>query len=196
MSNRGNLFVIAATNRPNAIDPALRRPGRLDREVAVPVPDVAERTEILQHLFASSPGVDCTSLAVACVGFVGADLEELRRQVVLQSVATGTTLTTADVLRAADALTPSTQRNEFNVAKPDVTWSSVGGLEDIKARLTESIQWPLEHAAVLRRFNIKSSSGVLLHGPPGCSKTTLVRAAANASQVPSRPLILGLLPLD
>eukprot|EP00891_Asterochloris_glomerata_P007187 jgi/Astpho2/7187/Aster-01505 len=205
----GRLTIIAATNRPNAIDPALRRPGRLDREVLIPVPGPQERTAILRLQAAGLPldsSVDLPGLAVACHGYSGADLAALCRQAAMVALTeAASALLSGEQLEAAldpDLARPVSQV-DFEAAMkkvgPSITrgsevevspvlWEDIGGLPEVKQRLKQAVQWPLEHASSFERLGLSPPRGVLLHGPPGCSKTTLARAAATASRASLFPL--------
>ncbi|KAL8272707.1 hypothetical protein Esti_003343 [Eimeria stiedai] len=197
-SNR-NVVVLAATNRPNQLDPALRRFGRFDREIEVPIPDAAGRLEILkkktQHMRLKLD-VDLARIAADSHGFVGADLAQLcleaamlclRDQVehidfdrdtvdpeVLRRLEVGQ----EHFLAALGTVNPSALR-ERHVEVPNVRWEDIGGLEDVKRELRETVQYPVEHAAKFREFGLRPSRGVLFYGPPGCGKTLLAKAVAN-----------------
>ncbi|MDG6906202.1 MAG: CDC48 family AAA ATPase [Nitrososphaerota archaeon] len=202
MESRGKVVVIAATNRPNALDPALRRPGRFDREIVIGVPDSKGRLEILQIHTRGMPlaeDVDLQKLASSSHGFVGADLEALAKEAamrslrrVLPSIDLEKKSIPADVLNKIvvkmsdfqDALTevePSAMR-EVLVEVPNVRWSDVGGLAEIKRELQESIEWPLKYRDVFDYAKTKPPKGILLYGPPGTGKTLLAKAVANESE--------------
>ncbi|KAK9812818.1 hypothetical protein WJX72_004297 [[Myrmecia] bisecta] len=200
-ASAGHLSVVAATNRPNAIDPALRRPGRLDREVAISVPNLQDRAAILQlHARALPLGgnVDLAGLAAACHGYSGADLAALCREAAMHAMASdaeaflegrsdsaGVSLTghvsQGDFQAAMQRVGPSITRGS-EVDVPAVRWEDIGGLEEVKRRLQQAVEWPLLHEAAFKRLGLAPPRGVLLHGPPGCCKTTLARAAATASK--------------
>ncbi|KAJ2337445.1 AAA+-type ATPase [Coemansia sp. RSA 2681] len=200
------VVVIGATNRPNAIDPALRRPGRFDREVEVPVPSPAARLQILRTKLAATPNSltadHVAQVAAATHGFVGADLEALVREAAVAGVkrygeakrrggcANGAgndaggeikladlRIEHADVLAALRRVRPSSMR-EVALEIPDVRWSDVGGQHATKQLLRESVEWPLRHPDAFRRMGIRPPKGVLLYGPPGCSKTLTAKALA------------------
>lgn len=193
MKARGQVVVLAATNRPNAIDPALRRPGRFDREIHIPIPDRPARRDILEIFTRGMPltdDIDLDTLADRTHGFVGADLEALCRESAIRSLrrVLGTTGSPADALEtlrvqpddfrlALTDVKPSATREVF-VEKPDVSWDDVGGLEDVRERLVEALQWPLEHPELFAAADLRPARGILLHGPPGCGKTLLARTAA------------------
>lgn len=202
MESRGKVVVIAATNRPNAIDPALRRPGRFDREIVIGVPDSKGRLEILQIHTRGMPleqDVDLQKLAASSHGFVGADLEALAKEAamrslrrVLPSIDLEKKSIPADVLNKIvvkmsdfqDALTevePSAMR-EVLVEVPNVRWSDVGGLAEIKKELQESVEWPLKYRDVFDYAKTRPPKGILLYGPPGTGKTLLAKAIANESE--------------
>ncbi|WP_338501943.1 CDC48 family AAA ATPase [Sphingomonas kaistensis] len=199
---RQNLVVIAATNRPEAIDEALRRPGRFDREIVVGVPDEAGRREILGIHTRGMPlaeGVDLDGLARRTYGFVGADLAALTREAALESVrrimpelnlADGSIPTevldklsvlTTDFDNALKRVQPSAMR-EVMVQVPTVGWDDVGGLDQAAAKLKEGIELPLKHAEAFKRLGIRPAKGFLLYGPPGTGKTLLAKAAARESE--------------
>ncbi|MWV64721.1 CDC48 family AAA ATPase [Halorubrum sp. JWXQ-INN 858] len=201
LEERGEVVVIGATNRVDAIDPALRRGGRFDREIEVGVPDRDGRKEILQVHTRNMPltdGVDLDEYAENTHGFVGADLESLakesamhalrriRPQLDLESdeidadVLNSIQVTEGDFKEAIKGIKPSALREVF-VEIPDVTWSDVGGLEDTKERLRETIQWPLEYPEVFEELDMQAAKGVLMYGPPGTGKTLLAKAVANES---------------
>ena len=199
LEDRGRITVIGATNRVDAVDPALRRPGRFDREIEIGVPDTAGRAEILQIHTRGMPleeDVDLDRYADHTHGFVGADLESLATEAamgalrrvrpdldlddeeiaadVLDSIA----VTDDDFREALRGIEPSAMREVF-VETPDVSWADVGGLDAAKARLQETIQWPMEHSDAYDRVGLDPSNGVLLYGPPGTGKTLLAKAVAN-----------------
>jgi transitional endoplasmic reticulum ATPase len=203
MAKRKQVVVIAATNLPNAIDPALRRPGRFDREIAIPIPDRAGRREILDIHSRGMPlaaDVDLDRLAEVTHGFVGADLEALCREAAMSSLRRAlpgldlsgaqipyAQLATLDV-RMADFraalrdVEPSAVR-EVAVEVPSVKWDEVGGLADVKRQLVEAVEWPLKYPELFRAAGVRPPKGVLLSGPPGCGKTLLAKAAATQTGV-------------
>ncbi|KAJ3149244.1 hypothetical protein HDU89_003962 [Geranomyces variabilis] len=196
MSERGSLIVIGATNKPNAIDAALRRPGRFDREVAIDVPSASARLAILASTCKSLPladDVDIPALATATNGYVGADLAALTREAALIAVRGGSTSAPGAIQAALNEVNhacfvaalahlggPSTQRGA-GVSVERLTWDDVGGLEGVKKRLRQAVEWPLQHKATFQRLGLRPPRGVLLYGPPGCSKTTLVKIIAATS---------------
>ncbi len=201
LEERGDVIVIGATNRPDAIDPALRRGGRFDREVEVGVPDRDGRLEILQVHTRGMPladDVDLETLAESTHGFVGADIESLskeaamnalrriRPQIDLESqeidaeVLEGLRITRTDFKDALKGVEPSAMREVF-AEVPDVSWDEVGGLASTKERLQETIQWPLAYPGVFEFMDLQAAKGVLLYGPPGTGKTLLAKAVANES---------------
>ncbi|MBP1922269.1 transitional endoplasmic reticulum ATPase [Halorubrum alkaliphilum] len=202
LEDRGEVVVIGATNRVDAIDPALRRGGRFDREIEVGVPDRDGRKEILQVHTRTMPlvdGIDLDEYAENTHGFVGADLESLakesamhalrriRPQLDLESdeidadVLNSIQITENDFKQAMKGIEPSALREVF-VEVPDVTWDQVGGLSDTKERLRETIQWPLEYPEVFEELDMQAAKGVLLYGPPGTGKTLLAKAVANEAE--------------
>ena len=196
---RGQVVVIGATNRPNAIDPALRRAGRFDREIDIGVPDEVGRMEILRiHTknMKLSEDVDLESVAKTTHGFVGSDLKSLCQEAALQCIREKMDLIDidddhidAEVLDAmcvtnehfkfaSGQSNPSSLR-ETVVEIPNTTWEDIGGLDDVKANLREMILYPIEHPDKFHKFGMKPSKGVLFYGPPGCGKTLLAKAVAN-----------------
>ncbi|TAL47092.1 AAA family ATPase [archaeon] len=202
LKKRGKVVVIAATNRPNAIDPALRRPGRFDREIELPVPSRAGRLEILMIHTRSMPldkDIDLSWLADVTYGYVGADLwslakeaamsalrrvlpemkwkteEELPREVMEKLI-----VKKQDFENALRNVEPSAMR-EVLVEIPKVKWNDIGGLESIKDSLKEMVEWPLKYPDSFSRMGIEPPKGVLLYGPPGTGKTLLAKAVANES---------------
>lgn len=203
LNQRQNVIVIAATNIPNAIDPALRRPGRFDREISIPIPDRNGRSHILEIHSRGMPlagDVNLSRLSEITHGFVGADLEALCREaamICLRRIMPDIdfALTSIpyeqlaklevhmdDFLDALHDVEPSAIREVF-VEVPNVRWEDVGGLDEVKARLVESVEWPLNHAELFKRASVKPPKGILLTGPPGCGKTLLAKAIANESKV-------------
>jgi len=202
LEERGEVVVIGATNRVDAIDPALRRGGRFDREIEVGVPDREGRKEILQVHTRNMPlveAIDLDEYADNTHGFVGADLESLakesamhalrriRPEIDLESdeidadVLNSIQVTESDFKEAMKGIEPSALREVF-VEVPDVSWEQVGGLADTKERLRETIQWPLEYPEVFEELNMQAAKGVLMYGPPGTGKTLLAKAVANEAQ--------------
>ncbi|WP_129113495.1 CDC48 family AAA ATPase [Halegenticoccus tardaugens] len=193
--------VVAATASVDAIDPALRRPGRFDREIEIGVPDKGEREEILRIHTRGTPlgeSVDLETYAERTHGFVGADLENLVKESAMralrrirpadrsQSEEIDPTLldslrvTEADFNEALTGIEPSALREVFTEV-PDVSWDDVGGLSETKQRLQETVQWPLAYPDAYDRVNLRPATGVLLYGPPGTGKTLLAKAVANES---------------
>ena len=201
VKGRGQIVVIGATNRPNTLDPALRRFGRFDREIELGVPDEEGRLEILQiHTknMRLSEDIDLEGIAAQTHGFVGADLAQLCTEAALQCIREqmevidiedetidaeilAAMAVTQDHFNAAMKLcNPSVLRSTV-VQVPTVKWKDIGGLEDVKKQLVEMIQWPLEHPEVFLKYGQKPSRGVLFFGPPGCGKTLLAKAVASES---------------
>jgi len=202
MQARGNVIVIAATNREDSIDPALRRPGRFDREIEIGVPDKEGREEILQIHTRGMPldkDVNLKEIASSTHGFVGADLDALSRESAMKalkkvlpkidldkeeiptSVLETLKVRKADFVEAMKEVSPSALR-EVMVEVPDLKWSDIGGLGDVKTRLQEAVEWPLKHPEAFKRMGIRPTKAILLHGPPGCGKTLLAKAAATESE--------------
>jgi transitional endoplasmic reticulum ATPase len=203
LAKRQNLIVIAATNLPNVLDPALRRPGRFDREISIPIPDRNGRLEILEIHSRGMPlsqDVDLAHLAEITHGFVGADLEALCREaamICLRRIMPDIDFALSslpyeqisklevrmeDFLAALKDVEPSAIREVF-VEVPDVRWEDVGGLSEVKSRLIEAVEWPLRYAHLFEQAGIKPPKGILVSGPPGCGKTLLAKAVANESKV-------------
>jgi transitional endoplasmic reticulum ATPase len=201
LSARGKVVVIGATNRVNAIDPALRRPGRFDREIELGVPDRNGRLDILHihtRLMPLDNDVDLEKIADITHGFVGADLQSLTKEAAMHSLRKvlpdidlsddipAETLQKiivkmedfTDVLKEIE---PSAMREVF-VEIPDVTWNDVGGLDIIKQELLEAVEWPVIYRKLIRKSKIKTPKGIFLYGPPGTGKTLLAKAVANESQ--------------
>jgi transitional endoplasmic reticulum ATPase len=202
LQSRGQVIVIGATNIPDALDPALRRPGRFDREIMIPAPDKAGRLEILQIHTRSMPidaDVDLAQLAAVTHGFVGADLAALCREAAMNAVRTlipQMNLGSADLpyellmnldvnmahfLSALHEIEPSAIRDVL-IETPDVTWEQVGGLEDIKQVLKEAIDWPIRYPQLFAQAKVRPPRGILLCGPPGTGKTTIAKALARESE--------------
>ncbi len=202
LESRQNTVVIAATNRPEAIDEALRRPGRFDREIVIGVPDERGRREILGIHTRGMPlgdQVDLDSLARQTYGFVGADLSALSREAAIEAVRRimprldlGSRTIPADVLDtlsvtredfqlAIKRVQPSAMR-EVMVQAPNVSWDDVGGLDDARERLREGVELPLKNPDAFRRIGIRPAKGFLLYGPPGTGKTLLAKAVAREAE--------------
>lgn len=199
---RGKVVVIGATNRPNAIDPALRRPGRFDREIEIGVPDKKARLEILQIHTRGMPlaeDVELGKFADLTHGFVGADLAALAREAAMNSIRrvlpeldlevqsipaeilNRMTVTSEDFNNALREMTPSALREVF-IESPNVHWSDIGGLEDAKQELKEAVEWPMKYPALFKQTNAKPPKGILLYGAPGTGKTMLAKAVATESE--------------
>ncbi|MDF9746128.1 CDC48 family AAA ATPase [Natrinema salsiterrestre] len=202
LEERGRVTVIAATNRVDAIDPALRRGGRFDREIEIGVPDKEGRKEILQVHTRGMPldeGIDLDQYSESTHGFVGADLESLARESAMNAlrrirpeldleseeidadVLDSLEVTERDFKEALKGIQPSAMREVF-VEVPDVTWNDVGGLGETKEQLRETIQWPLDYPEVFEQMDMQAAKGVLMYGPPGTGKTLLAKAVANEAQ--------------
>ncbi len=203
LKRRGRVIVIAATNRPNALDPALRRPGRFDREIEITAPDRNGRYHILQIHTRGMPLADDVRLeeiANATHGFVGADLESLCREAAMVALRrfienneldadafhkvplSNLCVRKIDFDHALKVVYPSAIREVF-VEVPNVTWNQVGGHASVKEKLMEAVIWPLQHQAYFEQLNVSPPRGILLSGPPGCGKTLLARALATEGKV-------------
>ena len=203
LESRGQIVVIGATNIPNSLDPALRRPGRFDREISVPIPDRKGRFEILQIHTRGMPlaeDVDLKRVADLSHGFVGADLEALAKEAAMacvRDILPYVNLHTQDIpyekvaslevrmshfMAALMEIDPSAIREVF-VEIPDVSWEDIGGLEDVKEELIQAVSWPLRHAEVFERYSVQPTRGIMLHGPSGTGKTLLAKALAKESGV-------------
>jgi len=202
LTGRQNVIVIGATNRPDALDPALRRPGRFDREIVIGVPDKKGRHEILQIHTRGMPlakDVDLKKVEDMTHGYTGADLAGLCRETAMKalrrylpeinveeervppSVLEKMEIKMEDFLNAYKEITPTAMR-EVYVEVPTVKWTDVGGLESVKEDLREAVEWPLKNPQVFKRMGIRPPKGILLFGPPGCGKTLLARAVATESE--------------
>ncbi|CCQ32336.1 Cell division cycle protein [Halorhabdus tiamatea SARL4B] len=202
LEERGDVIVIGATNRLDALDPALRRGGRFDREIEIGVPDKKGRKEVLQVHTRGMPlndEIDIDEYAERTHGFVGADIEQLAKESAMNAlrrirpeidleadeidaeILENLEITGDDFKAALKGIEPSALREVF-VEVPDVSWADVGGLEDTNERLRETIQWPLEYPQVFEQMDMESAKGVLLYGPPGTGKTLLAKAVANEAQ--------------
>lgn len=198
MDGSGRLAVVAATNRPNSIDPALRRPGRFDQEIEISIPDVEARHDILRKQFSRmskqrqllSPE-DISNIASKTHGYVGADLIALCRESVMKTIQRGLNenierddlkVGINDVLEAMADIRPSAMREIF-LETPKVYWDDIGGQEELKQKMKEMIQLPLEAAETFAKLGVSAPKGVLLYGPPGCSKTLTAKALATESGI-------------
>ena len=201
LKGRGKVIVIGATNRPDSLDPALRRPGRFDREIEIGVPDRNGRKEILQIHTRGMPladDVDLDYLADVTHGFVGADLAALAREAAMSAlrrylpeidldkpipteVLRKMVVTMKDFKEALKSIEPSALR-EVLVEIPKVRWDDIGGLHEVKQRLREAVEWPLKNPKVFKRMGIRPPKGILLYGPPGTGKTLLAKAVATESE--------------
>jgi transitional endoplasmic reticulum ATPase len=203
LNKRGNVVVIGATNRPNSLDEALRRPGRFDREITFGVPDQKGRLEVLKIHTRNMPiekDVNLKEIARVTHGFVGADLQALAKEAAMSVLRRNLPklnlkekesippeflaklrITEKDFKVALKLVRPSAMR-EVLVEKPNTTWEDIGGLEDLKQELKEVVEWPLQHADAFERLGVKAPKGVLLYGPPGTGKTLLAKAVANESE--------------
>ena len=202
LSERGNVIVIGATNRPNALDSALRRPGRFDREIEIGIPDKQGRFEILQIHTRGMPladDVDLRKLAEMTHGYTGADLAALCRETAMKAlrrylpeinleeeripphILEKMKVKMEDFINAFREITPTAMR-EVAIEVPTVRWNNIGDLDEVKQELKEAVEWPLKNPEVFKRMGIEPPKGILLYGPPGCGKTLLARAVATESE--------------
>ncbi|MEP0825220.1 MAG: CDC48 family AAA ATPase [Nitrososphaera sp.] len=202
LEGRGKVIVIAATNRQNALDPALRRPGRFDREIEIKVPDKRGRLEILQIHARNMPldaDVDLQRIAAVSHGFVGADLEYLCKEAAMRclrrllpeldmedeklppEVLDRLIITQSDFDFAIRYVGPSAMREVF-LESPDVKWQDIGGLDGVKRELQEAVEWPLKYPDLYAKLGHTAPKGILLHGPSGTGKTLLAKAVATESE--------------
>ncbi len=201
LKSRGQVVVIGATNRPDALDPALRRGGRFDREIEIGVPDKDGRQEVLQIHTRGMPlddKVDLDEIADTTHGFVGADLEMLCKEAAMrvlrrvlpdikadeeipQETLKKMIIKKSDFKEALKEIQPSALR-EVLVQVPDIKWEDIGGLENAKQELREAVEWPLKYPESFDKFGVTPPKGVLIYGPPGTGKTLLAKAVANESQ--------------
>ena len=199
---RGKVIVISATNRPNAIDPALRRPGRFDREIEIKVPDKKGRRDILAIHSRNMPLADDVKLdKISSVshGYVGADLEYLCKEAAMKCLRRllpvldlqeeklppetldKLIVNQEDFTKALIEVTPSGMREVF-IENPDVKWEDVGGLKEVKQELQEAVEWPMKYPGLYDKLGHKMPRGILLHGPSGTGKTLLAKAVATESE--------------
>jgi transitional endoplasmic reticulum ATPase len=202
LSGRGNVIVIGATNRPGALDPALRRPGRFDREIEIGVPDKKGRYEVLQIHTRGMPlaeDVDLPKLSAMTHGYTGADLSALGRETAMKAlrrylpqinleeerippaVLEKMEVKMDDFLGAYKEVTPTAMR-EVYIEVTTVHWDDAGGLDDVKQHLIEAVEWPIKTPEIFTKLGIRPPKGILLYGPPGCGKTLLARAVATESE--------------
>ena len=202
MKSRGKVVVIAATNRPDSIDPALRRPGRFDREIEIGIPDDEGRFDILSIHTRGMPideKVDLKQISKTTHGFVGADLEILSKEAAMKSlrrilpeidydeekisseILEKIQITSEDFRDALKEVSPSALR-EVQVQVPNVSWDDVGGLDDLKEELKEAVEWPIKYKDAYDYVDVESPKGILLHGPPGTGKTLIAKALAKMTE--------------
>ncbi|MHA2180325.1 MAG: CDC48 family AAA ATPase, partial [Promethearchaeota archaeon] len=202
LHGRGKVIVIGATNRPNSLDPALRRPGRFDREIEIKVPNEKGRLEVFQIHTRNMPldkKISLKEFSQITHGYVGADISAVSREAAMAALRRylpkidlesefidpelleQIEVTKDDFDSALKEVLPSGIREVF-VEVPNVTWDQVGGLEDLKQKLVEAVEWPLSNPTIFTRMGISPPKGILLYGPPGCGKTLLARAVATESK--------------
>ncbi|XP_039607154.1 ATPase family protein 2 homolog isoform X1 [Polypterus senegalus] len=194
----GQLLVLGATNRPHALDSALRRPGRFDKEIEIGIPNAQDRLDILKKLLTNVPHLlseeDLMHLADCAHGYVGADLAALCKEAGLNALRRGIGKDTPldmqvmgsvavnfnDFEQAVNNVKPSAMR-EVAIDVPKVKWGDIGGMEAVKLKLKQAVEWPIKHPESFRRMGVQPPKGILLYGPPGCSKTMIAKALANES---------------
>jgi len=202
MKSRGKVVVIAATNRPDSIDPALRRPGRFDREIEIGIPDDEGRFDILSIHTRGMPideKVDLKQISKTTHGFVGADLEVLSKEAAMKSlrrilpeidydeekisseILEKIQITSDDFRDALKEVSPSALR-EVQVQVPNVSWDDVGGLDNLKEELKEAVEWPIKYKDAYDYVDVEAPKGILLHGPPGTGKTMIAKALAKMTE--------------
>ena len=202
MKSRGKVVVIAATNRPDSIDPALRRPGRFDREIEIGIPDDEGRFDILSIHTRGMPideKVDLKQISKTTHGFVGADLEVLAKEAAMKSlrrilpeidydeekisseILEKIQITSDDFRDALKEVSPSALR-EVQVQIPNVSWDDVGGLDELKEELKEAVEWPIKYKDAYDYVDVEAPKGILLHGPPGTGKTLIAKALAKMTE--------------
>ena len=203
LKKRGKVVVIGATNRPNAIDPALRRPGRFDREISIGVPNKKGRLNILKihtRLMPLTKDVSLEKLAEVTHGFVGADLSALTKEAAMnvlrrilpdiklgekseipKKILENLKITSKDFQEALKIVRPSVLR-EVLIETPNIKWEDIGGLANIKKELKETIEWPLKNPKIFKRMGIRPPRGLLIYGPPGTGKTLLAKAVAKEAE--------------
>ncbi|XP_074476725.1 ATPase family gene 2 protein homolog B [Sebastes fasciatus] len=191
MRQSDRFLIVGATNRPDSLDPALRRPGRFDREVIIGAPTLQQRKAILSVLCARMPvcpSVDMAELAQRTTGYVGADLSALCREAAMHAIRENSKGSGEQAVgmkhfqEALKAVRPSCLRSSLGRTElSPLSWEQIGGLDEVKLKLTQSIEWPMLYPEAFVRLGLCRPRGVLLYGPPGCAKTTLVKAAASSS---------------
>ncbi|XP_042342942.1 spermatogenesis-associated protein 5-like protein 1 [Plectropomus leopardus] len=191
MNQSDRFLIVGATNRPDSLDPALRRPGRFDREIIIGAPTLQQRKAILSVLcerMPVCPSVDMAELAQRTTGYVGADLSALCTEAAMHAIRENSKGSGEQVMgmthfqEALKAVRPSCLRSSLGRTElSPVTWEQIGGLDEVKLKLRQSIEWPMLYPEAFVRLGLCRPRGVLLYGPPGCAKTTLVKAAANSS---------------
>ncbi|MBI5355184.1 MAG: AAA family ATPase, partial [Candidatus Aenigmarchaeota archaeon] len=199
LKGRGDVVVIGATNRPDALDEALRRPGRFDREIEIPIPNTQGRKEIFDIQTKAMPldkDVNLEDLSKITHGYSGADIHGLCKEAAMKvlkryandilengsGILDGKKISMKEFMEAYSEITPSGLR-ELYIEVPNVKWEDVGGLSEAKQELLEAVEWPLNHKNLMKKASKRQQKGILLEGPPGCGKTLLAKAIANKSDV-------------
>ncbi|XP_056134749.1 spermatogenesis-associated protein 5-like protein 1 [Lampris incognitus] len=191
MNQSDRFLIVGATNQPDSLDPALRRPGRFDREVIIGAPTLKQRKAILSVLcerMPVCPSVDFAELAQRTIGYVGADLNALCREAAMHAIRYNSQGSKEQLVgmkhfqEALKTVSPSCLRSSLGRTElSPISWEQIGGLNEVKLKLRQSIEWPMKYPEAFVRLGLSRPRGVLLYGPPGCAKTTLVRAAATSS---------------
>lgn len=186
------VVILATTNRPNILDSSIRRPGRLDKEIEIPVPTRNDRLKIIKVLFEDMPKLSVPPDQIDVIadrthGFVGADLVSLFRDVCIKvinrfNLTQDMHVNVHDFLNSINEMSPSALR-DLVIEVPKVYWDDIGGYENVKLQIKQAVEWPIKHPEAFERLGIKPPKGVLLYGPPGCSKTMMAKAVATESQL-------------
>lgn len=181
-TNGRKVVLLAASSKPDTIESSFRRPGRLEIEIELPVPNFDQRVEIIKVILQKTNEIlaeeDIVTFSRNAHGYVGADLEALIAQATLSSER----LSLESCLMSLKVVKPSAMR-EVQINVPNVTWEDIGGLDELKLQLRQAVEWPIKNPEVFARMGVTPPKGVLMYGPPGCSKTMIAKALANESQL-------------